>query len=129
MGDIGNAYLNADTKEKYFYRAGSEWGPAIKGSVLVISRALYGLKSSANAWRTHLFATFKNKMGFDFSLADNDILRKPDTKPDGTKYYSYVLVYVDDILIISHNPKRYMDQLEQAYYVKLASISFPDLYL
>ena len=73
VGDIGNAYLNADTKEKYFYRAGSEWGPALKGSVLVITRALYGLKSSANAWKTHLCATLKNKMGFDFSLADNDV--------------------------------------------------------
>ena len=48
-GDIGNAYLNASNQEKILYRSGDEWGPAIKGSVLVMIRALYGIKISANA--------------------------------------------------------------------------------
>ena len=53
---------------------------------------------------------------------------KVDTMPDCTTYYSYNLVYIDDILIISHYPKRYMSQLQDAYYVKTYSIGPPSLY-
>ena len=127
-GDIGNAYLNAYTSEKVYYRAGLEWGPLLKGCVLVIIRAVYGLKSSANAWRSHCCNTLRN-MGFTYSYADNDVWMKAETKPNGSKYYSYILVYVDDILIVSHDPTKYMAQLQDAYYVKPDSIKFPDLYL
>ena len=116
-GDIGNAYLNAPTQEKIFYRAGYEWGPAIKGSVLVLVRVLYGLKTSANAWRTHFCNFLQHKLGFDFSLTDNDVWMKQSQKPDGTLYYTYILVYIDDVLIVSHNPTHYMDQLEIEYYM------------
>ena len=128
-GDITLAYLNAPTQEKLYYVAGDEWGPEVKGRVLVIVRALYGLKSSANAWRTFFCQTLKNDMGFDFSMADNDFWMRKDTKPDGTLYYSYILVYVDDILIVSHNPMRYMEQLKSSYCVKPESIGVPKLYL
>ena len=45
-GDIQNAYLNAFTKEKIYFRAGDEW-KANKGKIIVITRDLYGLKSLA----------------------------------------------------------------------------------
>ena len=127
-GDIGNAYLNAYTQEKIYYRAGLEWGVHMQGTVCVIVRALYGLKTSANAWRNHLCTTLKG-MQFQFSLADNDVWLRKDTKPDGTSYYSYILVYVDDILIISHDPSRYMKLLTEKYYVKEDSIGPPKIYL
>jgi hypothetical protein len=44
-GDIGNAYLNAETTEKVYMIAGSEFGEQA-GSGIVICQALYGLKSS-----------------------------------------------------------------------------------
>ena len=66
-GNIGNAYLNAYTSDKVFYRA------ALDGTVCVIIRALYGLKTSTNAWRQVLCLTLNKKMGFKFSLADNDV--------------------------------------------------------
>ena len=43
--DVGNAYLEAETKEKVYVIAGSEFGEQ-EGNILVIKRALYGLKSS-----------------------------------------------------------------------------------
>ena len=43
--DIGNAYLNAPCREKIWCIAGREFGSE-KGTVMVITRALYGLKSS-----------------------------------------------------------------------------------
>ena len=68
-------------------------------------------------------------MGFDFSLADNNFWMKEDIKPDGTRYYSYILVYIDDILIISHDPTKYMAQLHNEYCVKPDSIGVPKLCL
>ena len=44
--DIGNAYINAPCREKIWFKAGIECGEH-KGKVMIITRALYGLKSSA----------------------------------------------------------------------------------
>ena len=47
--DIGNAYLEADTKEKVCFRAGLEFGK-LEGRTLIIIKALYGLCSSRLRW-------------------------------------------------------------------------------
>ena len=52
-----------------------------------------------------------------------------DIKPDGTKYYTYILIYVDDILTVSHKYAFYMTQLQDSYYVKKENIGPPTLYL
>lgn len=57
-------------------------------------------------------------MGFVSSLADPDILYRADSKPDGFEYYSYILVYVDDILIISHQPQSTMSILAKCFRLK-----------
>ena len=103
-GDIGNVYLNAITTEKIYYRAGNEWDPMIKGRILVIVKALYDLKTLANAWRTYICNTLQTKMKFKSSLADNDVWLKQDMRSDGSSYYTYILVYTDDIFIVSDNP-------------------------
>ncbi len=54
--DIGNAYLNAFTKEKVHTICGTEFGRQYVGCVALITRALYGLKSSGAAWH-ELFAS------------------------------------------------------------------------
>ena len=54
--DIGNAYLNAKFREKLWTESGTEFGNQ-KGIVMIISRALYGLKSSGAAWRGKLAET------------------------------------------------------------------------
>ena len=45
QADVGNAYLEAKTKEKVYIIAGSEF-EELEGHVLIIHKALYGLKSS-----------------------------------------------------------------------------------
>ena len=47
--DIGNAYLELYTSEKVYIIAGPEFGDR-EGHMLVIIKALYGLKSSARQW-------------------------------------------------------------------------------
>ena len=51
--DIGNAYLNAPNREKVYAITGKEFGSRA-GEVVIIVRALYGLKSAGAAWRSHL---------------------------------------------------------------------------
>ena len=102
--------------------------PVLSG-VRTITRALYGQKSAGAAWRAHLADTICSKMKFTSSLADPDVWYKANTKPNGDKYYTYILVYTDDVLIIDTNPSRYMDQLKESYPVKPSSIGPPTEYL
>ena len=47
--DIQNAYLNADCREKIYTIAGDEFG-SDAGKVMIVKKALYGLKSSGAAF-------------------------------------------------------------------------------
>ena len=49
--DVSNAYLNAPCKERIWIEAGPEFG-SDNGSVQIVERAAYGLKSSGN-WLEH----------------------------------------------------------------------------
>ena len=60
--DIGNTYLNADCREKLWTIAGAEFGSE-KGTIMIIAKALYSLKSSGEAWREKLAETMKT-MGY-----------------------------------------------------------------
>ncbi len=66
--DIGNAYLQANTKEKVYTIAGPEFGE-LQGQKVLIVRALYGLKSSGTAWHDY-FAANLHDMNFQPSYAD-----------------------------------------------------------
>jgi Reverse transcriptase (RNA-dependent DNA polymerase) len=124
--DVGNAYLNAPCREKIWTVAGPEFG-SDEGKVMIIKRALYGLKSSGAAWRAMLAGTLSD-MGFTSMKADPDVWFRGQVGPMG-KYYEYVLIYVDDILCISHAPKDVMDVLSQTYRLKEGSVGPPSRYL
>jgi hypothetical protein len=127
MADIGNAYLNAPCREKIWTVAGPEFGNR-KGCVMIIVRALYGLKSSGAAWRA-MFAETLADLGFKSTKADPDVWIREAVKPDGFEYYEMVLVYVDDILHLSHDTKVVMDQLAKSYKLKEDSLGPPERYL
>jgi hypothetical protein len=78
MADIGNAYLNAKTEEKVYAIASKEFGDD-EGRTLIITRALYGLKSSGAAWRSH-FADSLRDLSFLPNYADPDVWRRPAVK-------------------------------------------------
>ncbi|GFH55427.1 hypothetical protein CTEN210_11903 [Chaetoceros tenuissimus] len=124
--DIGNAYLNANCREKLWTVAGPEFGSE-KGSVMIIARALYGLKSSGAAWRAKLAETM-SEIGYFPSQADPDVWLKAANKEDGTPYYKYMLVYVDDILHIAEDPKVDMALINSIYRLK-EGVGPPDRYL
>ena len=125
--DIGNAYLNAPNKEKIWTVAGHEFGTD-KGSVFIITRALYGLKSAGAAWRT-FFAQTLTQLEFKPTRGDSDVYIKPQSKPDGTRYYEMLLVYVDDILVLSHDTKPIIDGIAAQFRLKEDSLRAPGQYL
>ena len=129
--DIGNAYLNAKPREKCHVVVTDAllFGEAAIGKKAQIVRALYGMKSSGAAWRDMLSSYIKYEMGFQMCLADNDIWYHADTKNDGTKYYSYICIYVDDILICSQNTHEYMTKIGSKFLLKPESIKEPNVYL
>jgi hypothetical protein len=115
--DIGNAYLQAPTREKVHTTASPEFGPSNVGRTVIVVRAMYGLKSSGAAWHTKFSETLRS-MDFKPSYAGPDVWLRAATKEDGTKYYEYLLVYVDDILVISMKPGPVMETIRQAYRLK-----------
>ena len=56
---IGNEYLNFKCRRKIWTEAGTEFGNK-KGMVMIIARALYGLKISGAAWREKLAETLNS---------------------------------------------------------------------
>jgi hypothetical protein len=115
--DIGNAYLQAPVREKVHTTAGPEFGNQRIGQTVVVVRAMYGLKSSGAAWHAQLSSTLQD-MNFKPSLADPDVWMRPATKTNGEEYYEYILVYVDDILVISHDPNQAMTTIRLTYRLK-----------
>ena len=45
-----------------------------------------------------------DNMNFKSSIGDPDVWMRAVVKPDGEKYYEYILVYVDDMLCVSYDP-------------------------
>ena len=68
-------------------------------------------------WRVHLASTMTD-LNFTPCQADPDVWMQPAVKPDSTKYYEYALIYVDDILVISHRASTIMDNLSALYRLK-----------
>ena len=110
-GDIRNSYLNAPCKEQIHVTISDDllFGPENNGETAVIVRALYGLKSAGNSWRQHFATKIREELRYLPCVADQVIHVKHATKPDGREYWSYIIVYVDDILCIDHDHKSKME--------------------
>ena len=126
MIDVGNAYPNATCKEKVYAICGPEFGE-LEGCIAVIVQALYGLRGSGSAWHAH-FADSLRALGFTPSKADPDMWLRRQTRKDNTEYYEYIVVYVDDALIVSHNPQAIIKGLEDRPYT-LKGGGPPEVYL
>ena len=96
--DIQNAFLTAPNKEKVYIIAGPEFG-AEASQIMIVTRALYGLRSAGASFRSFLADHFR-EMGFTPSKADHDVWMRPSVRPTtdgkGFQYWEYILAYVDD---------------------------------
>jgi len=125
--DVSNAYLNAPAREKVSIVAGPEFG-SDQGSVMQVVRTWYGLKSSGAAWHAMLSQSMMD-LNYQRCKADYDIWLRPATKPDDYTYYEYVLIFVDNILIVSHAPMDTMKNIANLYDLKNNAVVTPYRYL
>ena len=126
-GDVLNAYVTAPVGEKIWTKLGPEFG-ADQGKIAIVVRALYGLKSSGAAFRNHL-ADCMRSLEYKSCLADPDLWMKAEVRSDGVEYYSYILNYVDDILVIHEKPRPILDKIDKYMKLKPDSVGPPDIYL
>ena len=122
VGDVSSAYLEAFTQEKVCFIAGPEFG-LLQGHLLVIDRALYGLRTSGARWHDRLADVLRD-MGYFQCKADPDLWIK-----DCGTHYEYVLVYVDDLMCIGRNPQAFFDALINTYGFKLKGVGYPSYHL
>jgi hypothetical protein len=55
---------------------------------------------------------------------------KAETRPDeGVSYWAYILIYVDDILCVHHDPGSPLANLDEYFKMKEGSIQVPTFYL
>ena len=127
--DIGGAYLHAPCREKIYTVCGAEFGAELEGCYAIVVRAHYGLKSSGASWRTMLSEVVVNDLKFFPCVADPDVYMRVATRSDQTKYYEYLLVYTDDLLAISLNPKEILSAIDQHFALKERVYKPPDVYL
>jgi len=68
-------------------------------------------------------------LGFISCLAGPDVWQRPATRADGSEYYEYILLYVDNFVCVSNNPKDTLLQIGKYFHIKPGSLGPPKLYL
>ena len=111
--DIGNAYLESYTREKVCVQAGKEFEsiPELVGCLLIILKALYGLKSSGLRWHEVLADVLK-VMGWLPSYAEPDIWMRMDT---ARQVWEYLATYVDDLYLAANEPEKIVEALKDQH--------------
>lgn len=128
QADVAGAYLNAPCAERVHTILGPEFGD-LNGKTAVIVKALYGLASSGFAWRTYCAGIMRDSLEFRQCRADNDVWMRKSVRTNGTAYWEYVFIYTDDVLALSEDPKRILDEMNKHFLLKPESIGEPKEYL
>ena len=127
--DICNTYLQAPSSQKDYVVCGPEFGIENIRKVALIHRALYGGKSAGGNSRNHL-RSCTHHLDFRSCPADPDVWMQPAKKGDGSPCYDYVLLYVDDALVISDKAESILrNEIGRYFELKEASIGPPKMYL
>ena len=67
---------------------------------------------------------------FESCKADPEIWMRPTVKADGSEYWEYVLLYCDDVLVVSKNGETILrNEIGKYFDLKEESIGPPKLYL
>ena len=118
--DVGNAYLEAFSREKIYIIAGPEFGE-LCGHLLVVNKALYGLRTSGFRW-AEVMADCLRDLGWFQCKADPAIWMK-----DAGTHWEYICAWVDDLLILSKDPMAVVNALKSKFTLK--GVGKPEYYL
>ncbi len=113
--DVGNTYLEAETKEKLFIVAGEEFGAELHGHILIVHKALYGSRSRGRCWWDQWADVLKAE-GFELSKGANNVWMCPAADKS---CYEYIVVFVDNLMIATKDPARFIKMLRTKYNFKL----------
>ncbi|KFD64813.1 hypothetical protein M514_23025 [Trichuris suis] len=107
--DVNTAYLNGELDEELFLEPppGFEQ-PGVDRKVLRLRRSLYGLKQSARVWN-QVATDALRKLGFQPNRADPCLFSRKEKDNSIT----YILLYVDDLLIAGSSSKLTRDVGQQ----------------
>ena len=97
----------------------------MQGTAIIITRVLYGLKTSAKAWREFFTCSLK-EMGYSSCCANLDVWMNQEVNKEVCKYWSYMLVSIDDCLAVHDDPDPVMEDLKSCYKLKWDSYGEPD---
>jgi hypothetical protein len=126
--DVQNAFITAPTSEKFWIECGPEFGSEMVGTKALIKRASYGMKSACRYFRNHLRDCISH-LDLEPCQANPDLWMRVARDKSGREYYEYMLLHVDDCLVISHQPDVVLDKLGKYFTLKPSSVGTPNLYL
>ena len=110
--DIGNAYLEATTREKLYIVAGPEF-EELQGHILAIHKALYGLKSPGLRWSQRIHDIML-QLKFRPCKADPSVWLS-----EMNNNYKSIAIYVDGLLIGSEEPQKTIQDLKDKFMFKI----------
>ena len=97
-------------RKKHYIICGDEFPLEWQGRVAIIRRALYGGKCAGSDYWKHMRSCMEH-LGFESCKGDQDVWMREAINPkDGSEYWEYVLLYVDDCLCISHRPREVLEK-------------------
>jgi histone deacetylase 1/2 len=105
--DINNAFLNGVLQEEVFMQQPVGFEVADKSLVCKLHKSLYGLKQAPRAWYDRLTQALL-QMGFVKRKCDPSLLVRSHKGQ-----HTYVLIYVDDILVTGSAPQLIQDVISK----------------
>ena len=116
-------FLNSPSKEKIWSRSVPEFGEK-EGCIFTIKKAIYGTRTAAKAFHD-IFADCLRRMDFLPTRADQDLWYIKSKDYDG---YDYITTHIDDFMIESKKPSKYMTTIQQDFLLRNIEES-PSYYL
>ena len=115
------------TTEKFWITCGDEFRAVDRGKKAIVKRTLYETKTAGRDFRNHL-RDCMDHLGYQSCRADPDLCMRVANN-GGIDYYEYMLLYVDDCLIVSKYPEESLSCLGKYFSLKEGSVGPPKLYL
>ena len=114
--------------EKIWTVLGREFGEYSGRKSIVVS-ALYGLMSAGYAFR-NLLVDWTHHLGLFPFPADLYLWMKNKVIPDdGFNYYTYVIIYVDNVMVMNHDTETVLSRIDKYFKLKTSSIGDNEIYL
>ena len=120
--DVNNAFLNGILEEEVYMQQPPGFESSTKSMLCKLNKAIYGLKQAPTAWFDKLKETL---LKFECKSSKCDPSLFVYSKGSST---TYMLVYVDDIIITGNNPsliKQLISKLNTFFFLKdLGSLDY-----